>query len=140
MRRELEELINREHVELLGKNFILTGTEPRLYFLPKTHTGKTKKLLERCLKESETHLEQGEHFKETDQDQANIDALFEHERTEEEADKDIEMKAEEDGGEEAAENGNEEDKEERKDNDKNGDGENKDSDNGESDKVDEDDK
>lgn len=75
LRRELDELIIVEHHESLG-NYILTTTSPNLYFLPASHTEKTKNLLAKAKKAQEKSLEDTPLILEKDLDQGYIDALF----------------------------------------------------------------
>lgn len=74
-RRELDELIAQEHEELLG-NFIRTQTEPYVYFLPASHTEKSKKLLAKTKEFHDTRIADGSVMQEKELDQVFIAELF----------------------------------------------------------------
>lgn len=74
-RRELDEIVVLEHNEQLG-NYILTSTTPHVYFLPASHTDKTKSLLTKSKKANEKRIEENPVVLEKDLDQGFIDAIF----------------------------------------------------------------
>lgn len=74
-RRELDELIILEHEENLS-NFIRTQTEPFVYYLPASHTEKTKKLLAKTKEMHDARIADGSAMLEKDLDQGFIDELF----------------------------------------------------------------
>lgn len=74
-RRELDELIAIEHEELLG-NFIRTETEPFVYYLPASHTEKTRKLLQKTKEMHDARVAEGKVVLEKELDEEFILELF----------------------------------------------------------------